>query len=132
MPELFDRLSQVTGEMAQSQGAGKPVFELRSERELEGSDPDERVEVTIQDFRLTRLRIDHLWADRVELADIERHVMAAVNRTLVAYLEAELTEAADAAVDMTTVHQGLRELSADFHAAFVRTVDGLSDRAARA
>lgn len=133
MPQLFDRLEELTSKVDHSKLDEMPdKFELHSDRELTATDRAERVTVTMTDFKVKRIRVDHLWYADAELDDVERHITEAVNKALGEYLESELAAASDAAVGIDGYNQKLREISADFHAAFTRQMDDLSERMRRA
>lgn len=133
MPQLFGRLEELTSQIDHTKLGDMPdTFELHSDRELTATDRAERVTVTMADFKVKRIRVDHLWYADAELDDVENHITEAVNKALGKYLEQELAEASDAAVGIDGYNQKLREISADFHAAFTRQMDDLSERMRRA
>ncbi|GAB3624301.1 hypothetical protein GCM10027418_23850 [Mariniluteicoccus endophyticus] len=132
MPDLYDQLVERTAAWADANPTRPELFELSSERELSGSDPDERVHVTIRDYRVSSIRIELAWAQVATLEQIETTVTEAVNTVLGGYLKAELEEARAAAGDMNDVHRELLGFSGEFHAAFGRAMDNLSERMRRA
>lgn len=127
VPEVFDRLVELSARMVDANPA-PPSWELASEREMTGTDAEERVIVSIADYKVASLRIDHQWFPNATLEEVEAHVRDAVNATLAAYLDAEFTEAADTHYGIQGVHDGLRQLSADLNAAFGRHIDQATDK----
>lgn len=120
MPEMFQRLADKTGEWAQANPGVVTDYELHSDRELTGTDESGRVTVTMRDFKIVSISYDQNWfhdfdrqADNVAKATVE-----AVNAVWEAYWQAEAEDAANSAIPMAEVHAGLRELSADFAAAY--------------
>lgn len=131
MPQVFDRLTALSGELADH--PQPPSWELSSERELTRTDAEDRVTVTVKDFRISGLRIDHVWYHDADQDEVEERVKDAVNVAMTQYLTEELAEASDLAQEMgagdrRSIHARLLELSADFHAAYSRQLDALAER----
>lgn len=126
MSALFDRLTSMTGEMAEN--PPEPDWELHSERELTCTDTQELVTVVMKDFAVDSLRIDHLWYEKAELEQVEARVREAVNVGFAEYLKAELLEATEVNPNMKAVHAEMLELSADFNASFTRQMEQITER----
>ncbi len=135
MPELFRDLTDATGRWAEQ--APEPfdyaVYELTSKRRLSATDDKDLVTVVMDDFKVSAIRVDPLWAAAPErrLDEIEERIAAAVNVVLHRYLVAEFTEAQNAQVPMSEIHDKLKELSADFSAAYERVMGSIEARTAR-
>ena len=98
MPDMFDRLTEQAERWAK-EFPDVPEFELSSDREVSGTDPQQHVEVTMQDFKVASIHIDDTWfADSLpSLMQIEQAVKAAVNTVLADYWAQELQAAKDTA-----------------------------------
>lgn len=123
MPDMFDRLTEQAERWAK-EFPDVPEFELSSDREVSGTDPQQHVEVTMQDFKVASIHIDDTWfADSLpSLMQIEQAVKAAVNTVLADYWAQELQAAKDHHTPMGEIAAGLQELSVGFRAAFENAV----------
>ncbi len=132
MPELFDRLTKATGEWANQ--APQPFdwqsYELTSERRISGEDPQGHVTVVMDDFKIASIRIDHVWVAEPgrTISELEDSIVKAVNTVLKQYLVEEFTEAGQASLPMGEIHERLKELSADFSAAYARAMGTIEGR----
>lgn len=127
MPQMFDRLTSQVGEWAQKNPGPPEEFELSSGRELTGSDPDGLVTVTMKDFKVDRISFDSYWfnTQAPSAETLARHTAAAVNAVMTQYLREEILDVQAHAVPMDEVYAGLKELSADFRAAYTRAASRL-------
>lgn len=122
MPDMFDRLTSQVGEWAEKNPSPPQEFELSSDRELTGTDPDGLVTVTMKDFKVDRISFDSYWFDSQSPSaeTLARHTAAAVNAVMNQYLREEILEVQEHALPMNEVYAGLKELSADFRVAYTR------------
>lgn len=127
MPDMFDRLTTQVGEWARNNPGPPAEFELSSDRELTGTDPDGLVTVTMKDFKVDRISFDSYWFDSQSPSaeTVARHTAAAVNAVMNQYLREEILDVQDHALPMSEVYAGLKELSADFRAAYTKAAERL-------
>ncbi|MGA4508506.1 hypothetical protein ACQB6R_09555 [Propionibacteriaceae bacterium G1746] len=127
MPEMFDRLTAQVGEWAARSPEPPQEFELSSERELTGTDPDGLVTVTMKDFKVEQISLDGYWFDQTKPSAraVEAATVEAVNDVLGRYLRDEILEAQSHALPMDEVYAGLKELSADFNVAYANALSRL-------
>ena len=127
MPEVFGRLTDLTGQMAahaEDNGIDTTApLELSSDRVLEGTDPENRATVTMADFKVQSIRFDPFWLETADREAVEDTVTAAVNVVLSRYLAEEIEEMSRFQTGIPELHARLLELSADMTAAFKRQVD---------
>jgi hypothetical protein len=123
MPDMFDKLTAQVEQWAE-QYPEPPEVELSSDRELTRSDADRRVEVTMKDWRVGSVHIDHTWYTEwlPSLLQIEQAVRDAVNEALGDYWAKELQDAKDHWTPMGEIAAGLQELSVEFRGAYAHAV----------
>ena len=135
MPDLFGRLTDQVLKWAESDA--KPfdwtAYELSSSRTLSGTDSQDRVTVVMDDFKVASIRVDQLWATEPHrtVEEIEERVVEAVNTVLRQYLLEEFHAASQASMPAPDLYEKLRELSADFGAAYERAMESIEARTPR-
>lgn len=122
IPEVIDRLVTYSGQLA-AENPDPPVWELTSDREVTGSDPEQRVEVTIGDYAVRSVRIDPDFLMAGDLSDLEDAIAVAATTALKQFLKEEMEEAAAGSSPMGEVHAQLVNISRDVTAAFDRHMD---------
>lgn len=131
MPALLAQLADISKRMADHPPTADPAPSLTSDRELSGTDEADKVTVTMKDFKVASVRVDPIWFETADRADVEDRVAEAVNVVLAQYLLAEFEVMSEAQTGIKDLHRVLREMSADATAAFTRDIDAQVARMAR-
>lgn len=131
MPALLAQLADISKRMADHPPPADPALSLTSDRELSGTDEADKVTVTMKDFKVASVRVDPIWFETADRADVEDRVAEAVNVVLAQYLLEEFEAMSEAQTGIKDLHRVLREMSADATAAFTRDIDAQVARMAR-
>ena len=128
MPDVFDRLQERVEQWSATLPDTPPgQWVLSSDRELSGSDPQERVMVTIRNFEVASIRVDPVWygSSFPSLEELEDRIRQAVNMVWAQYWAEEVAAAQEAYTPMGEIAAGLQELSVVFRGAYEKAVQRL-------
>ncbi|EPH03784.1 hypothetical protein HMPREF1531_01210 [Propionibacterium sp. oral taxon 192 str. F0372] len=130
MSESFVELVRQGIEVSQkvaTANASNPQWELVDVPEpVVGVDAGGLVEVTIRNYRVSRVRLDHLWFPEAELEEMEARLAEAFNDGLMKFFARQMETEQELAEAMGS--GGLQELSERLSGAFDQLVDELRGR----